>query len=370
MVSPKTRAVVWARGAGRCHFCNTPLIGDYISGNEDPNFGFVAHIVAEKATGPRGDAVRSLLLADEPSNLMLMCYPHHKLIDVDRVDDYPEQLLLDMKAAHEDRIRIVTDILADRASHVLRYGAKIGNHTSPASFSRVRTAMLPKRYPAGGTSIGIELIGNVMTDAEDVFWSVEPDNLRRRFEKSVAECIASREISHLSVFALAPIPLLILLGSLLGDITPADVYQLHREPAGWSWAEDGPRIECETTKPSAINDVVALKLGISATITDDRITAVLGPDVSIWSLTAENPNNDIMRHAEDLREFRRIIRKLFDDIKAAHGQDASIHLFPAIPVSCAVELARVRMPKADLPLLVYDQVWGAGFVHRLTIGKA
>jgi hypothetical protein len=61
MVSPKTRAVVWARGAGRCHFCNIPLIGDYISGNEDPNFGFVAHIVAEKATGPRGDAVRSPL---------------------------------------------------------------------------------------------------------------------------------------------------------------------------------------------------------------------------------------------------------------------------------------------------------------------
>jgi hypothetical protein len=30
----------------------------------------------------------------------------------------------------------------------------------------------------------------------------------------------------------------------------------------------------------------------------------------------------------------------------------------------------VRMPKADLPLLVYDQVWGAGFVHRLTISKA
>ena len=357
MVSPKTRAVVWARGAGRCHFCNIPLIGDYISGNEDPNFGFAAHIVAEKATGPRGDAVRSPLLADEPSNLMLMCYPHHKLIDVDRSDDYPEQFLLDMKASHEDRIRIVTDILVDRASHVLRYGAKIGDHTSPVSFSRVRTAMLP------------EIIGSIMSDGEVAFWSVEPDNLRRQFERSVAERIESREISHLSVFALAPMPLLILLGSLLGDITPADLYQLHREPAGWTWAENGPRIEFETTQPSANANVVALKLGISATITDDRITAVLGPDVSIWSLTAKNPNNDIMRHADDLREFRRIIRKLFDDIKAAHGQDASIHLFPATPVSCAVEIGRVRMPKADLPLLVYDQVWEAGFVHRLTIGK-
>jgi len=130
------------------------------------------------------------------------------------------------------------------------------------------------------------------------------------------------------------------------------------------------RREPDVAPDSGTETYVALKLGISATITDDRITAVLGPDVSIWSLTAKNPNNDIMRHVEDLREFRRIIRKLFDDIKAAHGQDASIHLFPAIPVSCAVELARVRMPKADLPLLVYDQVRESGFVHRLTIDKA
>ena len=50
----------------------------------------------------------------------------------------------------------------------------------------------------------------------------------------VADVIVGfREIEHLSVFALGPIPLLVELGSLLGDITPADVYQLHREPAGW-----------------------------------------------------------------------------------------------------------------------------------------
>ena len=45
------------------------------------------------------------------------------------------------------------------------------------------------------------------------------------------------------MFALGPIPLLVKLGALLGDITPADVYQLHREPAGWCWAEDGERVE-------------------------------------------------------------------------------------------------------------------------------
>ena len=299
---------------------------------------------------------------------MLMCYPHHKLIDRDELTNYPEQRLLDMKAAHEARIRILTNVAEDRSSTVLRYGAKIGEHESPISFSRVRIAMLPDRYPSEGRSIGIGISGSITTDGEDKFWSTEPDNLRGQFRRMIAERITSREIEHLSVFALGPMPLLIELGNLLGDITPADVYQLHREPSGWRWAKDGPHVAFSRTAPTDIKKSVALKLGISATITDDRIRAVMGDDVSIWSLTAANPHNDIMRYPEDLTEYRKQLRDLFDEIKAAHGQNASVNVFPAIPVSCAVETGRVRMPKADLPLIIYDQIPITGFVSRLNIG--
>jgi hypothetical protein len=366
MVSVKTRAVLWARGAGRCHYCNALLIGDYISGNEDANFGFVAHIVAEQPGGPRGDPVRSPLLADDVGNLMLMCYPHHKLIDVDEPTNYPEQQLLEMKAAHEERIAIVSTITPDKASHVLRYGAKIGDKESPVSFQRVRVAMLPKRYPVDGRSIGIEILGNALTDGEDKFWENEPDNLRRQFDTLIRPRISERDIAHLSVFALAPIPLLVELGRVLGDITPADVYQLHREPAGWSWASEGPRINYEVEEPIRTGRHVALKLGVSAVINDSRITSVLGDDTAIWSLAANKPGNDVMRYSEDLVEFRRLMRRLYNDIKSKHGEQAVIHVFPAVPVSVAVELGRVRMPKADLPLLVYDQRPG-GFVPRLAI---
>jgi hypothetical protein len=56
-----------------------------------------------------------------------------------------------------------------------------------------------------------------------------------------------------------------------------------------------------------------------------------------------------------LAEFRRLVRTTLNAIKATHGQDATIHVFPALPVSAAVEVGRVWMPKADLPLVVYDQ---------------
>jgi SMODS-associated and fused to various effectors sensor domain len=369
MVSTRTRCVIWARAAGRCHFpgCNKSLIGDLVANNEDANFGFIAHIVAETPGGPRGDPVLSPQLEDDPNNLMLLCGPHHKLVDVDEKDAYPIQRLHDIKAAHEDRIRTVTDIAADRASHVLRYGAKIGDHDSPVSFSRVRLAMIPERYPAEGRSIGIEIRGNAATDGEAAFWANEPQNLRRQFETHVRARIAAGEINHLSVFALGPIPLLVGLGRLLGDITPAEVYQLHREPAGWKWAKDRDHTCFGVTEPARICSTAALKVGLSATVVDDRITNVLGNDVSIWSLTSDAPNNDVMRYPEDLAEFRRLVRKLYDSIKAAHGENGLIHVFPAIPVSTAVEMGRVWMPKADLPLLIYDQRPGEGFVARLRI---
>jgi SMODS-associated and fused to various effectors sensor domain len=50
-----------------------------------------------------------------------------------------------------------------------------------------------------------------------------------------------------------------------------------------------------------------------------------------------------------------------------HGQDNTIHVFPAVPVSVAVELGRVWMPKADLPLSLYDEK--AGFHYAFTIGE-
>jgi CBASS immunity sensor of nucleotide second messenger signals len=369
-LSERSRRVIWARASGRCQYpgCNKSLIGDLISGAEDKNFGFVAHIVADTPTGPRGDVLRSPLLSDDVANLMLLCHVHHKLIDVDAVDDHSEDRLLAMKAAHELRIDVLSAIQEDRASHVLRYAASIGSHESPVRYEDISAAMLPNRYPAAGRhTIDLELSGLERRDHESDFWTIQRENLKRQFAKRVTERIEARDVHHLSVFALAPQPLLIELGRLLGDIMPADVHQLHREPKGWRWAEDGEPIKFRVRRHENCAEKVALILAMSATVNDERINAVLGSDVAIWSLDAADPHNDIMRRRGDLGEFRRLLRSLFNEIKATHGESARLHLFPALPVSAAVEVGRVWMPKADLPLAVYDQNRGGGFVEALSI---
>lgn len=366
----KTQISLWAKAAGRCEYrgCNQDLIGDLIAGREDGTFGFIAHIVADSVDGPRGHPVRSLLLAKDLGNLMLLCADHHKGVDVDYLAEHPEEVLLAMKADHEDRIAIVAAIDEERASHVIRFAADIGRQDALISTRSIFTAMPPDRHPAEGKTIDIELVGCDYADHEEAYWTVQRDNLRRLFARKVKERIEQKEIRQLSVFALAPQPLLIELGRLLGDIVPVAVHQRHREPATWRWQPGQPGITFLTTEGASSTGPIALKLALSATVNDDRIEAVLGHDVAIWSITAENPHNDIMRRPEDLSEFKRLLRRLLDRIKATHGEGALVNVFPALPNSVALEVGRVWMPKADLPMRIYDQNRSmGGFIPTITI---
>ena len=131
-IPQRIQSALWAKAGGRCEYrgCNVSLVGDLIANNEDGLYGFIAHVVADSVGGPRGDAVRSPLLAKDLGNLMLMCSTHHKLIDVVAPDDHPEDLLLSMKKAHEERVETNTGIDEERGSHVLRFGASIGGNVN------------------------------------------------------------------------------------------------------------------------------------------------------------------------------------------------------------------------------------------------
>lgn len=368
-VSPRTRLTLWTRSGGRCQFCNEPLLGDWLSGKDELNNGYVAHIVAESPGGPRGDPVRSPKLADDVNNLMLLCNAHHRMID-DKVTwrDFPEPLLKEIKAAHEARIDMVTGIMADRASRVLLYSARVGEHDCPARYDLAKVAVLPERFPDAREPIALDLPRYDFADHEPEYWEFQPVNLRRQFQRKVRDQLADGHIKHLSVFAIAPQPLLIELGRLLSDIPAVTVHQLHREPQGWDWRNSREPAVFETGWKDGFGKSVALILGLSATVTDDRIEAVLG-DAPIWRITAPVPDRDIIHRREDLARFREIARRTLDQIKTVHGQDATIHIFPAMPVSAAVELGRIWMPKADLPLVIYDENRSrGGFEPRLTIG--
>lgn len=369
-VPVSVQTLLWGIAAGRCEFegCNRPLWKNDLT-QDVRVIGEKAHIRAFRTRGPRGRRGVASEDVNGIENLMLVCPICHLTIDRgDGPTQYTVERLRAMKTAHEARIQAACAVQSGRISHLLTYATHVGAHHSLPTLADAGVAMLAQRRYPSGTVLDLGTRDGADSAVDSDFWVREATRLTHQFDRQVRQPLERGEITHISTFALAPQPLLIKLGTLLGDITPVDTYQRHREPASWVWPTGVQPFRITISEPEANTGPAALVLSISATITPDRIERVLGPNTNIWSVTIPKPHNDAVRSHENLAVFRATLRPLFDRIKTAHGHRGTLHIFPAMPVSLAVELGRIRMPKADMPWLLYDeQPPRGGFVPALTI---
>ena len=148
---------------------------------------------------------------------------------------------------------------------------------------------------------------------------------------------------------------MIYLGHLFTDKIPVNVYQLHREPVTWKWQMHPEGFKYIVNTPVVIKKQPVLIISLSGKITHDRIVSVIGDNVSIWELTIVDPNNDFLQSQAQLAMFRDVVRHLMVNIKEKYEQETPLCIFPAMPIACAVEFGRVRMPKADMPWVIFDQ---------------
>lgn len=98
-VTQRVKRIVWVRDGGCCVMCRERV---FLEGREDHPaqfIGEVAHIVAERRDGPRGDSELTLQQRNHENNLLLLCFDHHHVIDTN-VDAYPVAALLTLKLQH------------------------------------------------------------------------------------------------------------------------------------------------------------------------------------------------------------------------------------------------------------------------------
>ena len=53
--------------------------------------------------------------------------------------------------------------------------------------------------------------------------------------------------------------------------------------------------------------------------------------------------------------YKKKIREVYEIIKDVYGRDCEINVFPAMPVSIAIETGRCWMKKAHPSLTIYDE---------------
>ncbi|MFZ7320327.1 HNH endonuclease, partial [Comamonas jiangduensis] len=104
-VDTATRFEVASLAGWRCQFdgCGEDLRHHFVPGAQG-NYSYFAHIVASSADGPRGDKVTSPQLANDPSNIMLMCDKCHRLIDRVAPKRYSAAYLNEMRQRNVDEV--------------------------------------------------------------------------------------------------------------------------------------------------------------------------------------------------------------------------------------------------------------------------
>ena len=370
-IPDKVRLEVWVKAGGRCQFhgCNKPLWRDDLT-LKQMNRAYLAHIVADRPRGARGDPILSDQLKNKFSNIMLLCGDHHTLVDERPVTKYTVDVLRQFKADHEHRIERQTHMQSGTRTEIVRFAARIRDRAAFVTVEQVQDTIAADRYPASEAGINIDLSTHQLTEADEAYWETARVVIDNTIDLAIATGTGptGHPLSHASIFALGPIPLLVHLGKKIGDQLPADVYQRHRESESWAWRDlddDGFNYTLIRPEPAEECSDVAVCLSLSGSVQMAEVERVVGADMATYVLTISNPRVDFLRAKDQLELFRVEWRRLLTEVREIHGPSVKIHLFPAVPNSIAVEAGRTLLPKSDPEIIVYDHDRDHGGFRRV-----
>lgn len=359
-----TKYLLCAKAAGRCQFCNKYLFADSVT-LEDNNDSNLAHIVASSPDGPRGDEIRSHELSDKIENLMLLCQEHHHLIDA-HPEIYTEEALLDMKEAQEDKVALLCSSMNLELTEVLILQADIkGRQIAKIPLQQVVQAFIRNKKPF--STVGTRLEPSSIEDYHSAtYWAQMSKSFEYQFNTKVKGILEFNPQICFSVFPLAPMPLIIKLGYLMGDTIWADIYQKTRTPDTWKWqATDVTNsfyVEKQIIRPG---DKIAMVISLTADIAVERVSNVFDADM-VYFIRAKRFGVDCIQSLNDLSEFWHGYQRVCDEIRNTHPGIQEVAVFPAMPVSAAFEVGRRYMPGVFPRLKIYDD--DNGFFEALTIG--
>ena len=359
--------ILWAVSAGRCEFqgCNDPLYYHGVT-KESGNYAEKAHI---RAVSPGGSRYSEQFSEEEKNcieNLMLLCKSCHTLID-NNPELYPVEHLYEMKKCHEDRVKELTAINDIQKTTMVSYFAAIGDKSPVATDKQFRHAVLRNKcIPDIQNAYELSSKNSMFYDGTTDYYAFETESLRIKLLelKPIIE-----KSDHVSLFALAPQPLLIKLGEELSDIKNITVFQCHRrDEYKWTWSNQVENVDFLVSQHNSTlaSKTVALIIALSAEILIDRITRLFENELPIYIITLADPNRNFVTNKNIADKFIVSYRNTIEKIKNTHPECELLALFPAMPNSLAVRIGLDFMPKTDIPMEIYDEFNGT-FLKKMRI---
>ena len=342
--------------------------------------GEAAHIVGQKESAKSARGIDSLQEEerDLAENLMLACSNCHteidKLLVAELID---KEFLRQRKQEHEGEVRHQTSLTKSRRTVILRMAGDIrGSRMELPRDTAVeavvksggRFPIFPEAYDQKSVEIELRSIdGEENVDAK--YYEAAVTKINNVIDQRVRPGVMSQEIQHMSVFAIARVPLLVYLGTKLDDGFTTEVYQRQRSTQNWVWANQDPGTTFSVTQARdgrSIDDAVLIT-NLSGTTPLTELPTGLD-EAAVFQMDPQpGPAEDLFVHPAVLNRFEAAIREFFTRMEEGHKQFERVHLIGAMPVSPAVALGRILKSTGLRPILVtYDRTKN-GYVQALVV---
>lgn len=367
-IKDSVRNAIWAKTAGRCTLCNRRVLNDDRTFWHSAAAAEMAHIRGATATpgSPRGldggdGAEGAIADLEAEENLLLCCHDCHRIIDnPDHVGYCTADKLRALKAAHELRVEMATSDGILTRTAVMRVASQVRGSRAVGSRREVAETLFADDYLGLVEShwsgqFTCELTGEA---TDPGYWAHASTQVERTL-RTVAQAVEQGDVGHVSVFAIAPIPVLVYLGSRLDDKVETRLWQKHRD-AGWCWPNDTEPVRFDLTHELAGGDPAAtdvvLVCSLSAEVDPARMPEdlreaprfVLRPD-------GRAPSPTLMRNEKTLANFGVRFRDLLAEAERAYPSAQRWHLVAAVPVSAAIEAGRAFMRDVQPFVHVYQR---------------
>lgn len=371
-VDERIRMLVEA--GGRCTLCQKYLLEGELA-YYPVNLSELAHIIGLQPNehSPRG--LDEDLTEDErnaPENLMIVCGSNHTEIDkAGSRDMHPTDWLRRKKAEHVERIRYVTGLDPRQPTVPLRVIAKVRGDVVEVDRDAVAHAVMYSgmRYPKFRLTDRNEIEIDLRdvpgeADAGPGYYEHATGIIDEVFDHTLAAGWKNEDIRHMSVFGFARIPLLVHLGYKLGDHCPADIYQRNKVTQDWNWANrDLGDFTVDVDVPPSTEQPTeaALIINISGTINADELPEAVA-DLPVLTITASERDPNSLDSPAKLQAFTAACHELLGKIEADGYKTVDrLHVFAAVPVSCAIALGRAFDDDVHPSLAIYDRLDGTGY---------
>ena len=355
-----TKNTVWRESYGRCMFtgCGEKLDYDHISGTSG-NYAYLAHNVASSELGARGIKVLSAQLSNNPSNVLLLCDKHHRLIDKVAASDYSASTLSAMK----NDFNIVANSLLDGLQYqpipVYAVLWPVNSQTvSPPSYVQIATSLSRiKRRMLEQLNI-LSNNEELLVDSPEILWNLMPKVINSAADKILQQ---TKGVGYnAALFGFGPTSALIGLGAKIGNKNAVTPMLKFRETGCWSWPSIDPignfyELEGLNELKSGTDFVINIVLTAEPQIlveSSKSISEKKGAQIITIRAKEKFMGNGAISHPDDGRAFTAKLQSIFHDLKSKYDAK-TIHLFP-----CASNAASVFIGQAydahHPDVIVYD----------------